>query len=261
MTTSDQSKPKEPRQVLRQLDDEARALANDLLRNTRTGALGSIDPTDGSPFTSLCTIATDTNGCPIILISTLSTHTQALAADPRCSVLLSQTGAGDPLAHPRITVICEAQFLDRESDDEARAARRFLNRHEKARLYAGFGDFQFVRLNIRRASLNAGFGKAYTLDDTDLLSAQPLCNEVAQVEAGVLEHMNSDHSNAVQNYAVQLAGRPAHNAGWQLAGIDPTGIDLVVEQESCRIAFDSPLTSADEIRPVLVSMAKQAKPS
>ncbi len=259
MNTSAPSSPKESKQVLRQLDDSARALATDLLRNTHIGALGTLDPSDGSPLTSLCTIATDTNGSPIILISTLSAHTQALAADPRCSVLLSRPGAGDPLAHPRMTVVCRAEFLPHDSEDEQRAANRFLARHEKARLYAGFGDFQFVRLNVQRALLNGGFGKAYELDQTDLLCAQPLCDEFAQVEPGVLEHMNSDHADAVRNYATVLAQQDSGD--WQLTGIDPTGIDLSCGQSICRIPFETPLTSTDAIRPALVAMAKQAKAS
>lgn len=259
MSTPVPPSPQESKQVLRQLDGPARALATDLLRNTPTGALGSLDPSDGTPLTSLCTIATDVNGCPIILISTLSAHTQALSADQRCSVLLSRPGAGDPLAHPRITVVCRAEFLAHESDDAQRAARRFLSRHEKARLYASFGDFQFVRLNVQRASLNGGFGKAYELNHTDLLCAQPLCDEFAQAEPDVLEHMNNDHADAIKNYATGLAGQ--ESGAWRMTGIDPTGVDLGYGQLTSRVAFDSPLTSVDAIRPALVALAKRAKQS
>ena len=31
-------------------------------------------------------------------------------------LLLAQSGKGDPLAHPRLTVICEAQEIARDSD-------------------------------------------------------------------------------------------------------------------------------------------------
>ncbi len=45
------------------------------------------------------------DGSPVILISRLSTHTANLEADGRASVLLAATGKGDPLAHPRLTVL------------------------------------------------------------------------------------------------------------------------------------------------------------
>ena len=60
---------------------------------------------DGTPFASLVTIATDADGTPLMLLSRLSAHTRNLLADPRCSLLFSQGGKGDPLAHPRLTVV------------------------------------------------------------------------------------------------------------------------------------------------------------
>ena len=57
--------------------------------------------------------------------------------------------------------------------EQARAERRYLNRHPKARLYAGFADFAFFRLAVERASLNGGFGKAYHLTRGRSHSRQP----------------------------------------------------------------------------------------
>jgi putative heme iron utilization protein len=62
----------------------------------------------------------------------------APAPDPRASILLAESGKGDPLAHPRLTVIGR---LERCPDPRVR--ERFLARHPKARLYADFVDFSF----------------------------------------------------------------------------------------------------------------------
>src|SRR6204780_2319776 len=81
------------------------AVAKDLLRATRAGALATIDRNTGHPFSSLVNIATDADGSPLILVSRLSTHTANLEIDGRASLLLASTGKGDALAHPRLTLL------------------------------------------------------------------------------------------------------------------------------------------------------------
>jgi putative heme iron utilization protein len=104
-------------------DFDAPALAKQLLRTLRTGALATLDRDAGFPFASLVTVATDLDGSPLLLMSQLSAHTLNLERDPRASLLLAQGGKGDPLAHPRLTVIGRA-----ERTVEPRARARFLAR-------------------------------------------------------------------------------------------------------------------------------------
>src|SRR6186997_3196217 len=84
---------------------DAVGVAKGLLRTIRAGALATIDRETGFPFASLATVATDWDGSPLLLLSRLASHTANLESDPRASILLSETGKGDPLAHPRLTVI------------------------------------------------------------------------------------------------------------------------------------------------------------
>src|SRR6202167_2211529 len=81
------------------------AVGKELLRATRAGALATIDRNTGHPFSSLVNVATDIDGAPLILISRLSTHTANLELDGRASLLLASSGKGDPLAHPRLTLL------------------------------------------------------------------------------------------------------------------------------------------------------------
>ena len=140
-------------------DFDAPALAKHLLRTLRTGALATLDRAAGFPFASLVTVATDLDGSPLLLMSQLSAHTLNLERDSRASLLLAQGGKGDPLAHPRLTVIGRA-----ERTTEPRARGRFLARHPKAKLYADFADFSFWRLEIAGAHLNGGFARAMALE-------------------------------------------------------------------------------------------------
>ena len=101
-------------------DFDAVAIAKALLRMTRAAALATIDRNTGHPFGSLVNVATDVDGSPLILISRLATHTANLEKDARASLLLASAGKGDPLAHPRLTVL--GAFVPGRSSRPFRAA-------------------------------------------------------------------------------------------------------------------------------------------
>jgi len=246
----------EKKDVIRETDAEGVRLAKTLLRSARFGALAALDPDGGGPMASRVGVATDLDGTPLILISGLSAHTRAIVADPRCSLLVGEPGKGDPLAHPRITLICRAEKLERGTDAWAAAERRYLNKNPKAKLYVGLGDFSFFRLNVEKASLNGGFGKAYLLTRQDMLSTGPL-DELASSEQGALDHMNDDHLDAIANYAAHYAKASAGD--WRLTGIDPDGFDLADGDRVLRIFFDQPMLVAKEAHIKLVVMAKEAR--
>jgi putative heme iron utilization protein len=230
--------------------------AKTLLRASRHGALAVIEPGTGAPAASRVGVASDTDGTPLILISGLSAHTPALLADPRCSLLLGEPGKGDPLAHARISVACDARKLERGTADWERAERRYLNHNPKARLYVGLGDFSFFRLDVRDASLNGGFGKAYRLTAQDLLTAGDLAR-FAAAEQSALDHMNADHADAVANYAAHYAR--AATGEWKLTGIDADGFDLADGDRVLRIFFSEPLSEPGDAHKRLVMMAREAR--
>jgi putative heme iron utilization protein len=155
----------------READDAARELARRLLANAPHGALAVLDPLDGHPLASRVAIALDADGAPLLLLSSLSAHTAALAADPRCTLLVGEPGAGDPLAHPRLALTGHAVRLDRATPAHAHARARWLERHPEAGVYVDFGDFGFWRLELQRGLLNGGFARAYRLGAADLRTA------------------------------------------------------------------------------------------
>lgn len=241
---------------IRPTDEAARALARGLVRGARFGALATLGR-DGHPSASLTSLATDCDGTPLILISALSGHTVNLRADPRCSLLLAPGGKGDPLAHPRVTLKLRAAFLDRETDDGVRARRRFLARQPKAALYADFGDFTFVALRIETASLNGGFGRAFELAASDILSDPGAAAALAAVEEGALEHLNTDHADALRLYATELCGQ--RDGAWRATGLDAHGLDLVLGDTAARLAFPTALDGAGPLRSVLAQLARSAR--
>lgn len=243
--------------VLRPPDDELRAVARRLRRAAATATLATLEPASGWPYASLVTVASTLDGSPLLLLSGLSHHTRALAADPRCSLLFTQAGSGDPLAHPRLTVFGRACFLE-AGDELARVRRRFLARHPAAARYADFPDFRFVTVAPERALLNAGFGRASELAREDLLvPLTPGLEPLHESEAGAVVHMNTDHADAVRLIARRLCG--AEDGPWTLVGLDPEGIDLRLGDRHLRHDYDVPLATAGELRNRLVELARRAR--
>src|SRR6202047_5443663 len=109
-------------------DFDPKSVAKGLLRAPRAGALATLDRNTGHPFASLVNVATDVDGAPLILVSRLSTHTANLEVDGRASLLLASSGKGDPLAHPRLTLLGSFVQIARENPELPRIPRRVLAR-------------------------------------------------------------------------------------------------------------------------------------
>jgi heme iron utilization protein len=233
------------------------AVAKELLRVIRAGALATLDRNTGHPFASLVNVATDADGSPLILVSRLSTHTANMEADPRASILLASAGKGDPLAHPRLTVLGTFATIAHDAPDALRIRRRFLSRHPKARLYAGFADFMFWRLQISSAHLNGGFARAADLKASDVMTDLEGASEIIEIEESAVAHMNADHPDAVHLYATKLLGET--DGPWEVTGIDPDGLDLSLGDRMARLAFAQRVTSGVALRNTLAEGAARAR--
>ena len=231
---------------------DAVGTARALLRHVRSGALATLDRETGAPFASLVTVATDMDGAPLLLLSRLSAHTTNIEADPRVSLLLAAAGKGDPLAHPRLTVIGRLA-----PTDEPRIRRRFLARHPKAELYADFPDFGFRRLEPGAAHLNGGFARAARLGAGDLLTDLGGAEALLATEEGALAHMNADHLDAIRLYATRLAGQP--DGPWRATGVDPDGLDMTLGDLTARVPFSERVHDAATLRQALVRLVAAAR--
>ena len=120
------------------------------MRTAVKGALGTIDHETGHPYASLVLVATEPDGTPVLLLSTLARHTKNLGKDPRASLLLDGTGdLGEPLTGDRLTLIGEVR-----PSSSPTALRRFIARHPSAGDYAGFGDFSVYTLEVARRAFH-----------------------------------------------------------------------------------------------------------
>jgi putative heme iron utilization protein len=233
----------------------ARACRTASLATAMAGQNGH--PHASQPYASLVLVAFDHDAAPLLLVSRLADHTKNILQNDRVSLLCDGTaGFAEPLTGPRVSLLGRIA-----KTDDPRHRARFLARHPSAEMYAGFGDFAFYHVGIERAHIVAGFGKIHWLDDY-LYSGET--QVLAEAEADILQHMNTDHPDAVQLYASKLLGRDG--TAWRLCGIDAEGCDLIRAGEDedrggelARLNFGRAIATAEEARIELVRLVKQAR--
>jgi heme iron utilization protein len=235
------------------MQDEAAAAARRLVRTALKASLATLDRETGHPYPSLVLVATEPDGSPILLISRLALHTRNLDKDGRAAILFDGTdGLGDPLAGGRVTVSGEMQPTQSPS-----ALRRFVARHASAQGYATFPDFSAYRLSMAKGHFIGGFGRIVSLEAAALTTPVDGAAELIDAEPDIIEHMNSDHADAVALYATQLANSPPGE--WRMVGIDPGGCDLLHRTNAARIDFPAPVLTPGQARAALVALAKEAR--
>ena len=206
--------------------------AKRLMRLARTGALATLEAGAGALLTTLVGVASDFDGAPLFLMSTLSRHTRNLARDPRASLLLTgRHDRGDPLNHPRVSL---GGAIERRED--ARAKARYLQRNPKAGLYAGFADFAVFRLRIEYVHFNGGFGRAAPLAPAEVLASRDGEAALGEAEERLLAELNALGAAALARLAGQGAARPL----WRAIGLDSEGLDLAAGGRAARAQFAKP---------------------
>jgi len=224
-----------------------------------TGTLATLSRRHpGHPFASVMPYALDDAGRPLFLISAMAMHTQNLEADPRASLLVTQPAwDGDPLAAGRLTLMGDVRRVP--NTDIAAARDRYLARHERARYWVDFEDFGFWRLAITDLYFVGGFAAMDWVTEADYAAARP--DPLADAGAGIVEHMNRDHADALIEYARHFAGESADEA--TMVAVDRLGFRLRLRSgdrlSSVRIAFPREVTTATQSRDVLIAMLKEAR--
>src|SRR5579872_4624065 len=220
-----------------------------LLRRSRQGALATLMSGSGDPYCSLVNVASHSDGSPILLISRLAIHTRNLLADARVSLMLDERVEGDPLEGSRIMLSGHAEEITSKREI---ARQRYLNAHPAAEVFVDFKDFSFFRIRPSGTHLVAGFGRILDLKPEEFLT------DLSDADALVaVEHMNTDHQEALGLYATRLLGAAA--ADWRCSGIDPEGIDLQADNRTLRLDFPERVTGPGELRKMLVRLADEAR--
>jgi hypothetical protein len=134
-----------------------------LLAGERTGTLSTLSVRHGgTPFGSVVPYALWLSGEPLLYLSDLAAHTQNLLADPRASLLITDSSS-PALQPPRATLVGRCAKLAEK--DAGRAA--FAERHpgSEALRLPGFSPFL---LQVEEVRWIGGFGVAAWLARSEL---------------------------------------------------------------------------------------------
>lgn len=127
----------------------------------------------GSPAVSLVPFVVQRDPLRFALfISELSSHTQALRADRRASLMIHEPPtAGDPRSNhalARVMVSGVAEFLSREEAVARGFEPLYRAKYEIAEMLLGLADFHFCQITPKAGSFVQGFGQAFRLSGPNL---------------------------------------------------------------------------------------------
>lgn len=150
------------------MDPNAAATFHALL-DLPVAALGTLHR--GEPFVSMVPVVPAKDGSGFFIhVSRLAQHTQDLMVDGRISLMFMRPldEGQDPLALPRLTLQGEAEAIPTDSGAHRLAAEVYLARFPQAEITLGLGDFSFFRIRPAAGRLVSGFGRALSLDTSQI---------------------------------------------------------------------------------------------
>lgn len=240
--------------------EEARTLVHGTARATL--ATLALDPA-GHPFGSLVTYGVlEPDGTPVLFISTLAEHTRNLEADKRASLLVVAEGGteSDILAEGRVTLLGEAERLERDDPRVEGARDAYLIANPDAAGYLGLSDFSFWVLHVRSVRWVGGFGRMSWCDAADYAAARP--DPTASIAASAVEHLNDDHADALLAAARAFTGH-ADAVAARATRVDRYGVDLDIQtpegHATGRAPFDPPVEDAAGLRAAAAAMTRAAR--
>ena len=235
--------------------------AKTLLYVSRVGTLSTVSQkvTD-FPFGSVAPYGLDERGCPSFLISTMAMHTQNILGNDRASLLVTEANvAEDPLGAGRVTLV--GHVARTPASALASVREEYLARYENASYWVDFKDFAFFQMDVIEVYFVGGFGVMGWVSASDYLEAEP--DPLADAAAGILDHMNEDHVEAMLLLARGIGGVEAEDA--KMTAVDRLGFHVRLTtaegMRGVRIPFTREVRSGEQTRTVLVEMVQKQRNS
>jgi len=216
---------------------------------------------EGYPGGSVIGFAPDEEGRPLFVFSGMSTHTQDILADPRCSVTIASKefkGAADG----RVNLMGKCNKLPKEDLEAAKAA--YLKKHPGA-FWVNFGDFNWFRMEIEKIRFVGGFARAGSVTPEEYKEAKP--DPISEFGMHIANHMNDDHMEAtIAMVASAIPGLEVTEA--IITSVDSLGMYVKVtrtprasdqpQQFKLRLPFPRPATDRKDVKMVIMEMTQAA---
>lgn len=219
----------------------------------------------GYPGGSVVGFAPDEDGRPLFIFSGMSTHTQDILLDPKCSVTIASKefkGAADG----RVNLMGEVKLVPPEEREAAKAC--YLKKHPGA-FWVDFGDFNWFRMDeIKDIRFVGGFARAGQITPEEYLNAKP--DVISSFGKNVAQHMNEDHQDATKAMiASQIPGLEVENA--EITSLDSLGMYVKCtrtprasdqpQQFKIRLPFPRKAEDRKDVKTIIVEMTQAAAAS
>src|SRR6202049_1859152 len=180
-------------------------------------------------------------------------HTHNLRADSRASLLVTQPDAsGDPLGVSRVTLIGNVLAIPEPEVPEAR--KLYLAHYANSKYWVDFEDFSFYRMGVVDVYYVGGFGVMGWVSASEYNRVQPA--PLVDAAAGIMQHMNTHHANALIELARAFAGVESEEV--TMTSVDRLGFHVRFKTpdgaRGARIAFLREVGNPEEARSVVADM-------
>lgn len=218
----------------------------------------------GYPGGSVVGFAPDELGRPLFIFSGMSTHTQDILANPKCSVTIASKefkGAADG----RVNLMGTCKLLPQEEIEAAKEI--YLKKHPGA-FWVNFGDFNWFRLEIEKIRFVGGFARAGSVTPEEYAEAKP--DVISAFGSHVAQHMNEDHmESTIAMIANAIPGMDVSEA--VITSVDSLGMYVKVtrtprasdqpQQFKLRLPFPRPAADRKDVKTLIVEMTQAAAPA
>ncbi len=141
----------------------------------------------------------------------------------------------------------------------AEARKLYLERHANSKYWVDFEDFSFYRMDVIDVYYVGGFGVMGWVSASDYDRSQP--DPLADSMAGIIQHMNADHKDALVLLAREFARIDSQEA--TMTAVDRLGFHVRMKSQDgirgARIAFLREVSNPAETRKVVVEMVQWAR--
>ena len=192
----------------------------------------------------------------------MSTNTQDLLADPRCSVTIASKefkGAADG----RVNLMGKVTLVPPDERDEMKAV--YLAKHPGA-FWVDFGDFNWFRMDeIVDIRFVGGFARAGSVTPEEYANAKP--DPIAGFGTHIAQHMNEDHMDStIAMVAHAIPGLDVSEA--VITSVDSLGMFVKCtrtprasdqpQQFKIRLPFPRKVEERKAVKDVIVEMTRAA---
>eukprot|EP00586_Coscinodiscus_wailesii_P021061 CAMPEP_0172495546 /NCGR_PEP_ID=MMETSP1066-20121228/71465_1 /TAXON_ID=671091 /ORGANISM="Coscinodiscus wailesii, Strain CCMP2513" /LENGTH=341 /DNA_ID=CAMNT_0013267289 /DNA_START=74 /DNA_END=1099 /DNA_ORIENTATION=+ len=217
---------------------------------------------EGFPGGSVVGFAPDSQGRPLFIFSGMSTHTQDLLVDSRCSLTIAAKefkGAADG----RVNLMGHVTLVPPEERD---ACKEVYKKKHPGAFWVDFGDFNWFRMDkIEAIRFVGGFARAGSVTPEEYAAALP--DAIAGFGMHVAKHMNDDHEDATKAMiAGQIPGLEVEKA--EIVSVDSLGMYVKVtrtprasdqpQQFKIRLPFPRQAEDRKDVKMVIMEMTNAA---